>query len=104
MAQAQIVNPVVENWYKELETKAIFKVVAIDEGQDSIEFQYDNGDVGEYDWDSWCTTVLESVEAPEDWNAGFNGLEMDDFGYTDNDNHDPVHQGNVEDIYDLLED
>lgn len=101
MAQVQAVNPVVENWYKELETEAIFKVVAIDETDDSIEFQYDNGDVGEYDWDSWCTSVLESVEAPEDWNAGFNGLEIDDFGYTDNDIHEPVHSG---DLLDLIAD
>jgi len=44
-------------------------VVAFDEKEDSIEVQYLNGDIGEYDQDSWYNSTFDYIEDPEDWTA-----------------------------------
>jgi hypothetical protein len=82
-----IADPVIEGWYKDVENKLIFKIVAIDEAEDAINVQYINGDIGEYDKDSWYASTIDYIEPPEDWSAPYGKLETDDLGYSDNDIH-----------------
>lgn len=84
-----VADPIIGSWYKDLENNLKFKVVAIDEKEDSIDVQYLNGDIGEYDNDSWFGSAFYNIEAPEDWSAPFDDLEVDDLGYTDTDEHKP---------------
>ncbi len=86
---ATITDPVIGNWYKDVENNLIFKVVAIDESADSIEVQYFNGDIDEYDTESWYNSTFDYIEEPEDWSAPFDDLEKDDLGYSDPDLHSP---------------
>lgn len=95
-------NPVLGNWYQDLETELSFRVVAIDETEDSIEVQYFNGDVGEFDFETWFASPFEPIEAPEDWSAPFDEIAPDDLGYTDPDSH--AQKLDDSDINDLLED
>lgn len=87
-----VVDPIIGSWYKDVENNLKFKVVATDE--DAIDVQYLNGDIGEYDHDSWYTSTFDYIEAPEDWSAAFDDIETDDLGYSDTDEHKP----NAEDI------
>ena len=80
-----ITDPVIDQWYKDVENNLLFKVVAIEESDETIEVQYHNGDIGEYDNDSWYNSTFDFIEAPEDWNAPFGGLEPDDLGYSNSD-------------------
>jgi hypothetical protein len=82
-----ITDPVIGQWYKDVENNLTFKVVATDESDDSIEVQYFNGDIGEYDLDSWYNSTFDYIEEPEDWSAPFDDLEADDLGYSDPDTH-----------------
>ncbi|WP_262965351.1 DUF6763 family protein [Methylobacter psychrophilus] len=84
-----VTDPIIDSWYKDVENKLKFKVVAIDENDDSIEVQYLNGDIGEYDNDSWYNSTFDYIEAPEDWSAPFDDIETDDLGYSDTDSHKP---------------
>lgn len=84
-----IVDPVIGDWYKDVENDLMFKVVAIEESDDTIEVQYYNGDIGEYDNDSWYNSTFDYVEAPEDWSAPFDEIEAEDLGYSDPDTHEP---------------
>jgi len=77
-----ITDPVIEQWYKDVENNLTFKVVAIEESDDSIEVQYHNGDIGEFDNDSWYNSTFDFIEDPEDWSAPFDDLEPDDLGYS----------------------
>lgn len=86
---ATITDPIIGRWYKDVENDLTFKVVAIEDSGDSIEVQYDGGDIGEYDRDSWYNSTFDYVEAPEDWSAPYGDLEKDDLGYSDPDSHDP---------------
>ncbi len=82
-----ITDPIIGQWYKDVENNLTFKIVAIDEQDDSIDVQYFNGDIGEYDTDSWYNSTFDFIEEPEDWSAPFDDLEADDLGYSDPDNH-----------------
>lgn len=82
-----VADPIVGNWYKDLENNLTFKVINIEEGEDSIEVQYLDGDIGEYDYESWYNSTFDYIEEPEDWSAPFDDLEEDDLGYTDLDEH-----------------
>ena len=79
-----ITDPVIDQWYKDVENNLLFKVVAI-ESDDSIEIQYHNGDIGEYDNESWYNSTFDFIEDPEDWNAPYDDLETDDLGYSNSD-------------------
>ncbi|MBZ4201773.1 MAG: hypothetical protein LAC70_01435 [Methylovulum sp.] len=78
-----IADPILDSWYKDLENNLKFKIVAFDEKDETIEVQYLNGDIGEYDQESWYNSTFDFIEAPEDWSAPFDDVENDDLGYSD---------------------
>jgi hypothetical protein len=82
-------DPKLDNWYQDPATGRTFRVVAIEDESDSIEVQYFNGDLGEFDYSSWDESAFSEIEAPEDWSAPFDDLEIDDLGYSDPDIHSP---------------
>ena len=67
----KMLSPVVGWWYKDLQTGALFEIVAWDPGSLTIETQYLDGEVTEYDLDAWRELYLERAEAPEDWRTAF---------------------------------
>jgi len=82
-----LAEPILENWYKDAETERSFRIVALDSDNDSIEVQYLNGDLGEYDADAWENSAFYPIDQPEDWTAPFDDVELDDLGYSDPDQH-----------------
>ena len=97
-----IADPIIEGWYKDVENRLTFKVVAIDDSDDTIEVQYINGEIGEYDKESWYNSTFDYIEAPEDWSAPYGVLETDDLGYSDPDTHYSFDQDEM-DLSDLLD-
>ena len=71
----KMLSPVVGRWYKDLQTNALFEVVDWDPSTLTIETQYLDGEVSEYDLDAWREMFLQRAEAPEDWRSAF---ELDD--------------------------
>ncbi len=71
----KMLRPVIGRWYKDLQTSALFEIVAWDTEAHTIETQYLDGEITEYDLDAWREMFLEAVEAPEDWRTAF---ELDD--------------------------
>lgn len=77
-----IIRPQVGNWYKELDMGQTFEVVAIDDDSATIEAQLIDGELCEYDLDSWRQLNLENIEEPEDWRNAFE-LSDDDYRHLD---------------------
>lgn len=71
-------HPAVGNWYQTVEGD-ILEVVALDKDEQSIEVQFYDGTVEEYDTDTWEELVRRTAEPPEDW-AGSLDLDNDDYG------------------------
>lgn len=76
------VLPEVSSWYQELTSGALFEVVAIDELNNTIEYQLLDGELGEYDLSTWRLLTVNKAEAPEDWRTPFE-LNSEDQAYSD---------------------
>jgi hypothetical protein len=76
------IRPQVGCWYKDIESDQLFKVVAVDDGSDSVEAQLIDGELSQYDMDSWDLLNLDIVEEPEDWRNAFE-LSDDDYRFLD---------------------
>ena len=64
-------SPSVGNWYQDAETGSIFEVVAFDEEEGTVEVQHLDGEIEEYDIDSWRQMRCGDIAPPEDWRTGF---------------------------------
>jgi len=82
----RLLAPNVGAWYKDLQTGAIFEVVAWDPQSLLVGTQHIDGEISEYDLDSWRQLLLMDVEEPEDWRKPF---ELDNDDYPDPDL--PIH-------------
>lgn len=60
-------EPIVGNWYQNLDDDVIFEVVAFDEDEGLVEIQHEDGDLDQVDLDEWDQWELEAVAEPEDW-------------------------------------
>jgi hypothetical protein len=78
----KMLGPSVGSWYMDLQSGATFEVVAWDPQALLVETQLIDGEVGEYDMESWRELFLVSVEAPKDWR---NPYELDSEDYADPD-------------------
>jgi hypothetical protein len=63
--------PQVGNWYKDIQQNNMFEVVAYDHRAKTIEVQLIDGEIYEYDLDMWREMLLERIQEPEDWSAGY---------------------------------
>ena len=57
-------EPVIGEWYKRPEGE-VFEVVAINEHDGTIDVQYDDGTVGEFDTETWAMLALTTVAPPD---------------------------------------
>jgi len=74
--------PSVGSWFKEVQQGLIFEVVAFDEANQTVETQLIDGEVSEFDMDSWGELALQPIEEPEDWR---NAYELSQEDYLDPD-------------------
>lgn len=72
------ITPEVGLWFTQ-DSGQTFEIVAIDEDTETVEVQYFDGTVEEYDFDSWYSLEIDSTDAPEDWSGSLD-LERDDYG------------------------
>lgn len=85
---AHDLDPVVEQWYRQLEKGQEFKVTNVDEDNELVEIQHYDGDIQEINFDEWLELDLELTETPEDWTAPMDNVEYDDLGYEETDMDD----------------
>ena len=74
--------PLVGEWYTDLGNQQLFEIVAYDEQGSTVEIQYVDGEVGEFDLESWHSLNLEIAAPPEDWTASYE-VTQEDSGFSD---------------------
>ncbi len=60
-------EPVVGQWYENLEDEDSFRVLSVDEDAELIEIEYLDGDIDEIDLETWQELDLELTDEPEGW-------------------------------------
>lgn len=68
-------EPVTGQWYQDFERR-IFQV--LDADVDSIEVQYYDGEIEEFDMDTWYFMELQPAEQPLDWSDVLQDYDRDD--------------------------
>ena len=76
MAMAKQI-PQIGTWYQDAVEDVLFEVVAVDHDTHTIEVQYEDGELGEFDADTWLQMIVLSAQAPEDWRTPY-ALNNDD--------------------------
>lgn len=73
-------DPIIDNWYYYLDKGQRFRVVAMDEESQTVEVQYFDGNVDEYELEIWYQLDIEPCEAPENWSGPLDIGNIDDLG------------------------
>lgn len=60
-------DPVQGQWYEDLDENEIFKVLTLDPDAETVQIQYEDGDVEVIDLDTWHELDLEKAQQPEGW-------------------------------------
>lgn len=75
---AKSVDPIVDQWYHYPQKAQQFKVTAIDDHAETVEVQYFDGNLDEFELTVWYSMEVELVEEPEDWTGPMDNIERDD--------------------------
>lgn len=73
---------IIGEWYLTPNDDAQFEVVALDDAAGTIDVQYFDGSIGEFDLETWNEMELDSCAAPEDWSGPYE-MELDEVDDTD---------------------
>ncbi len=60
-------EPVVGQWYENLEEEEQFRVLSVDEDSELVEIEYLDGDIEELDLETWHEMDLDKIAEPEGW-------------------------------------
>jgi hypothetical protein len=88
--------PAIGSWYQNLEGD-ILEVVALDSEEQTVEVQFYDGTVEEYDFETWEELDLRPAEPPEDWSGSLD-LSGDDYGVDLDRPAGDTHQNPLDDL------
>jgi hypothetical protein len=92
-------EPVVGQWYENVDEEENFRVISMDEDSELVEIEYLDGEIEELDMDTWAEFNLEKITQPEGW-SGADIVEDDD----DDDDDEEWDEDEDEDDDDLDDD
>ena len=81
-------EPVVGQWYENIDENDSFRVLSVDEDAELIEIEYLDGDIEEIDVDTWAEFDLEKIEQPEGWSGADITADEDDDDEDEDDDWD----------------
>jgi hypothetical protein len=72
--------PIIGDWYRD-DLGQLFEIVAVDEHDGTIEVQFQDGAVAEYELEAWEAMDVRPADPPEDCYAPYDGQDKDHRGY-----------------------
>ena len=74
-------EPIEGNWYCNLEKDQDFMVVDMKEKEGTVDIQFFDGDIEEFEMEEWEEMDLEEIEPHDDWTGALGDMESDDRGF-----------------------
>ena len=71
-------DPVPGQWYEDLEDEVVFLVLSVDPDEELLQIQYEDGEIEEFDLDTWHELDLDKVNQPEGWSGSADEDDDDD--------------------------
>ena len=71
-------SPLIGQWYYYPEKSENFMVTAIEDSTGTVEVQYFDGTIGEFELTEWRSLHAEEIAEPEDWTGPMDAIETDD--------------------------
>jgi hypothetical protein len=71
-------EPVVGQWYENIEENDSFRVLSVDEDAELIKIEYLDGDIEEIEADIWAEFDLDKIDQPEGWSGEDIAAAVDD--------------------------
>lgn len=97
--------PIIGQWFQDAVEDVLFEVVAVDEQSQTIEVQYEDGEVGEFEFETWLQMIILPAQEPEDWRISYELSGDDDLDpdatYIPDNFSDPLSSLDSEPWYDL---
>lgn len=97
-------EPVVGQWYENVEEDDSFRVLSVDEDGELVELEYLDGEIEEIDLDVWHEMDLERIAEPEGWAGGDDEDEEEDDEEEDEEDEDDDWDEDEDDEDDDLDD
>ncbi len=72
-------DPVPGKWYEDLEDEVVFLVMTVDPDEELVQIQYEDGEIEEFDLDTWHELDLDQVAEPEGWSGSADEEEEEDW-------------------------
>jgi hypothetical protein len=96
-------EPVVGQWYENIDENDSFRVLSVDEDAELIEIEYLDGDIEEIDVDTWAEFDLDKIEQPEGWSGADVGVKDKEEEDDDDDEDDDWDEDDDDDDEDDLD-
>jgi hypothetical protein len=62
-------DPIPEQWYEDLEEENLFQILSMDPDEELIQIQHEDGEIEEFDLDTWHELDLDKATEPEGWSG-----------------------------------
>jgi hypothetical protein len=72
-------DPVPGQWYEDLEDEVVFQVLSVDPDEELVQIQHEDGEIEEFDLDTWHELDLDKADEPEGWSGSDDEDEDDDW-------------------------
>jgi hypothetical protein len=95
--------PTPGKWYENKDEEETFRVLSVDEDDELVEIEYEDGEIEELDLDTWHELDLELTEQPEGWSDSSeedDEDEDDDYDDEDDDEDDDDDDDDDDDLDD----
>ncbi len=73
-------DPIIGNWYCHMDKGQRFRVVTIDDKNETVGVQDFDGSLDEYEIETWYQLNIEPCEAPENWSGPLDVSNVEDLG------------------------
>ena len=96
--------PTPGKWYENKDEEETFRVLSVDEDDELVEIEYEDGEIEELDLDTWHELDLELTEQPEGWSDSSEADDDDEDDDFDDEDDDEDEDDDDDDDDDDLDD
>jgi hypothetical protein len=93
--------PTPGKWYENKDEEETFRVLSVDEDDELVEIEYEDGEIEELDLDTWHELDLELTDVPEGWSdSAEDDDEDEDDDFDDDEDEDDDDDDDDDDDFD----